>query len=213
MIYQFSFTSMIIDLFRASLLFVALLSTSYVHFSILLIVTSFLSLNIMLFYKKITSNERLVQATKQLSENYKVIKHDKEIRIGNEEEEEEEEYNVFTNDTAAQQPVDCDQVNEKGDTNGKTFDQLSLISSINMGSSVSLNLGDELISEDVEEDYLIDISLPELGVSFEEMKRHKIGDEFLDFVSDVNEISGEEDSLIEIDISMGLIRQPAELRV
>ncbi|GFQ04318.1 hypothetical protein PHJA_002575700 [Phtheirospermum japonicum] len=147
----------------------------------------------MLIYKKETSNERSAQA---IRDEDMILDRSHITSLSFHPEEKD-----FTNDNTVQ-PVVCDQVNEKGDTYGKMFDQLGPIPSIALGSNLSVSLGGELISEEVEEDYLIDIRLPEQ----EEMKRHELEIEFLDFFSDINEISGEEDSLIEIDISMGSIR-------
>ncbi|KAI3456818.1 hypothetical protein Pfo_013481 [Paulownia fortunei] len=103
-------------------------------------------------------------------------------------------------------------------TSGKKFELCP--TSSNTFSNLSLSLSDESMSDDAEEDYLIEIPLPEQAVGMEERKRHKLETELLDllpesvlqqegledFLSDINEICGE-DNLIEIDISMGSIRQ------
>ncbi|KAG8386026.1 hypothetical protein BUALT_Bualt03G0106200 [Buddleja alternifolia] len=89
-----------------------------------------------------------------------------------------------------------------------------------LSSSLNLDLYDEeLLSEDSEEDYLIEIPVSEQVACLEGGKRPKLEtnlpylvpdhvllqEDLDDFLYDTNEISGEE-NLIEIDISMGSIR-------
>ncbi|KAL7130808.1 hypothetical protein ABFS83_13G157800 [Erythranthe nasuta] len=150
-----SFTStMILHLFKVSLLFVALLSIIYVHFSVLVVVSSLLFPNIVFMYKKM----RLLQ-TKKLSEN--AILKRKDLQ---------------------------------------TYDERIVEDTFEIGAIFCDNL-ESSISEDLEEDYLIEIALQP------ERKKHKFEEEGTeDFVSDLNEFCGE-DNLIEIDISMGSIRQ------
>ncbi|KAL7088083.1 hypothetical protein ACP275_13G107500 [Erythranthe tilingii] len=148
-------STMILHLFKASLLFVALLSIIYVNFSVLVVVSSLLFPSIVFTHKKM----RLLQTTKKLSENEILTRKDLQ--------------------TSGERIVE------------DTFE---------IGATFCDSLGSS-ISEDLEEDYLIEIALQP------ERNKHKLEEEGTeDFISDLNEFCGE-DNLIEIDISMGSIRQ------
>ncbi|KAL8033414.1 hypothetical protein ABFX02_13G157500 [Erythranthe guttata] len=149
-------STMILHLFKVSLLFVALLSIIYVHISVLVVVSSLLFSNIVFAYKKM----RLLQTRKKLSEN-EILNH-KDLQ---------------------------------------TCDERIVEDMFEIGATFCDSL-ESSISEDLEEDYLIEIALQP------ERKKHKLEEEGTeDFISDLNEFCGE-DNLIEIDISMGSIRQP-----
>lgn len=160
-----------------------------------------------------TSYKRTVQA-KRLPEN-EVTKH-KGLQNGDEKVLDESQItdfaisNVFEPDL-----IIFDDLDKKGDNKS----EFAPTSSNTLASNLSLNLCDESISEDAEEDYLIEIPLSEQRISVKERERHNLETELLDllpqsvlqeegiedFLSDMNEIGGE-DNLIEIDISMGSIR-------
>lgn len=179
MIDDSSLASIIVSLFRASLLFVALLSTNfYAHFSnfnlpifSVFTVSSFLFLNIMFVCNKMSTYEK----KKPENEN-KVLVHKSQVA-----------------DFQIDGVFECDSFifDGKSDEKGHTSDSIS--------SSSTLYISKEAILEDTEEDYLIEIIPLEKKLDLKECVLQEQGVE--DFFED---ISGE-DNLIEIDISMGSI--------
>lgn len=199
MIYHSSLTLIVISFFRASLLFVALLSTFYVHFSSSLpllselLVSCFLLSNIVFACKKMSSHEyeRNVQPNKlpeQEASSTKMQNGDSNAL------DRSQESDLTMNSLFELDSISMDEEVE--------FEVTSLNKLISSSSPSSC---DELALEDVDEDYMIEIPLSEERVSFELNEGDNLEAELVNLVSDMNDIGGE-DNLIEIDISMGSIR-------
>lgn len=195
MIYHSSLTLIIIGLFRASLLFVALLSTNFdVHFTSSLpllsefVVSCFLFFNIAFACKKMTSHEceRNVQPNKLPEQEAVSMKN----RVHNGDSNALDQPQV-SDLTIKNSLFELDSICLEDEVE---FEATSLDKLISESSSLAL--------EDVDEDYMIEIPLSEQRVvSFELNER----DNLVNLLSDMNDIGGE-DNLIEIDISMGSIR-------
>lgn len=192
MIYHSSLTLIIIGLFRASLLFVALLSTNFdVHFTSSLPLLSefcFLFFNIAFACKKMTSHEyeRNVQPNKLPEQE--AVSTKKRVQNGDSNALDQPQVSDLTIKNSL---FELDSICLEDEVE---FEATSLDKLISESSSLAL--------EDVDEDYMIEIPLSEQRVvSFELNER----DNLVNLLSDMNDIGGE-DNLIEIDISMGSIR-------